>query len=302
MEYRRLGRTDLKVSSIGLGCVTFGREIDRDASLAVLDHALERGINVFDTAPVYGEGSSEAILGEWMADRGVRDRVVISTKASLPLEREAILASAEESLRRLRVEQVEILKLHTWTDDTPLEEMLGALDTLVKTGKVRYIGCSNYDGAQLAQALQRQSELGYDRMEVVQPMYNLAHREVEEDLLPLCAKEEVGIISYSPLGAGFLAGKYRAQGPVPEGTRFDIKPGHQDIYFGDRGFEVVERLRAKSEEIGLSMVQLALSWVFDHQTWETVLVGGRRPDHVDQAFEAEARKLDPELLAELDAM
>ena len=302
MEYRPLGRTGIEVSSIGLGCVTFGREIDRETSLSILDHAVERGINLLDTAPVYGEGSSEEILGEWLQDRGLRERVTVVTKAAIPLQRGQIVSKAEESLRRLRLEQVDVFKLHTWDDSIPLDEILEAFDSLVRDGKVRFVGCSNFTGPQLAQALERQAALGYSRMEVVQPMYNLAHREVENDLLPLCEREEIGVTSYSPLGAGFLTGKYRKDGPLPEGTRFDIKPAHQDIYFSDEGFRIVEGLRAISERVGLSMVQLAMSWVFSCKAVTSVLVGARRPDQVDQAFEAEDRELGPELLAELNAL
>ena len=288
MEYRTLGRTDLKVSSIGLGGVTFGREIDRDASFAVLDHACARGINLLDTAEAYGEGVSEQILGQWLAQCGLRNRLVVMTKLLPPLTAAHIVAATEASLRRLRMECVDILMLHQWDAATPLEETLPALDRLVRDGKARYVGCSNFAAAQLRAALAIQKAQRLARMEAVEPIYNLVHRGIESDLLPLCSQEQIGVITYSPLGAGFLTGKYTPDGPVPTGSRFAIKPGHQPIYFSERGFAILADLRAQSERTGRSMIELALGWVFRQPGITSVLIGARHAGHIDQAFAAEA--------------
>jgi aryl-alcohol dehydrogenase-like predicted oxidoreductase len=302
LEYRQLGRTDLQVSSIGLGCVTFGREIDEKTAFAVMDHALERGINLFDTAEAYAAGRSEEVIGQWIADRQTRDKIVLATKVAGAQTREHILASAQDSLRRLQTDHIDLFKVHNWDAETPLEETLAALNTLVEQGKVRYIGSSNYDADQLAQALKETATLGGARMEATQPNYNLVVRDIEESLLPLCTEQQVGIVSYSPLGAGFLTGKYRREGPLPEGTRFEVMPAHQDIYFKESYFAVVEGLRAKATTLDRSMIDLALAWVIGQPGITSVLVGARDTAQVDQAFAAEAAGLDDELRAELSGL
>ncbi|HEX9439154.1 MAG TPA: aldo/keto reductase [Roseiflexaceae bacterium] len=299
MEYRTLGRSDLRISSIGLGGATFGREIDEPAAFAVLDRALHRGVTLFDTAAAYSSGGSEEILGRWIASRGARGQIVLATKVAPVLDRERVIASAEASLRRLQVETIDLFQLHSWDPATPVEETLEALDVLVRQGKVRYVGCSNFAAWQVCKALWRQDANRWARLESVQPVYNLAMREIERELLPLCADQKLGVITYSPLGAGFLTGKYRQGGPVPSGTRFDIVPGHQDIYFTDACFQAMERLRAKAMELGIPMAQLALAWVLSRPGVTSVLIGARSPAQVDQAFEAAAVGLTDELRAEL---
>jgi 1-deoxyxylulose-5-phosphate synthase len=286
LEYRQLGKSDLCVSSIGLGCVTFGREIDAAASFQVLDRAWQRGINLLDTAAVYGDGASERVIGQWLRDRKARDRMVLATKVSGRLTPQNIVRSVEESLRRLGVDRIDLLQAHTWDDQTPLGETLEAFHHLVVQGKVRYCGSSNWQPDQLVRALAICEEHGWSRLESVQPIYNLVDRRIERELLPLCAKHRIGVLTYSPLGAGFLAGKYRRDAPIPPGTRFDVIPGHQKIYFTDHGFRVVESLRKLASQLNRPMVQLALAWVLRRRGVTSVLIGARAPDQVDQAFEA----------------
>jgi len=287
MEYRQLGNTDLNVSSIGLGCVTFGREIDRETSLDILDHALERGITLFDTAEAYAQGASENLLGHWIADRGVRDRIVLATKVSGVLTKDHVIQSAEASLRRLQTDHIDLFQLHNWDDATPLSETMDALNTLVETGKVRTIGCSNWTAWQLATSLLLCQSAGLRSIQSVQPPYNLVQREIESDLLPLCAKQQIGVVSYSPLAAGFLTGKYRHGKPVPAGTRFDVIPAHQPIYFTDHGYAALDRLERAAERTQRPMIQLALAWALNQANITSVLIGARKTAHVDQAFEAE---------------
>lgn len=296
MDYRPLGNSDLQVSSIGMGCVTFGREIDREASFAVLDRALDRGITLFDSAEAYAEGASERMLGEWIADRGVRDQIVLATKVSGALTKDRVINSAEESLRRLRIEQIDLFQLHVWDNNTPLDETLEALDSLVESGKVRAVGCSNWHAWQLAKSLLRCQRSGLQKIQSVQPPYNLVQREIEADLLPLCADQQVGVISYSPLAAGFLTGKYGREKDVPKGTRFDVIPGHQPIYFTERGYAVLDRLESAAEFSGHSMVQLALAWTLQQPHVTSMLIGARNISQVDQAFEAEELQMNDELL------
>lgn len=286
IEYKRLGTTDLTVSSLGLGCVTFGREIQEDVSFGVLDRAVDRGINLLDTAAVYGDGASEEILGRWMRRKRVRDRIVLATKVSGRLTRDHILASVEASLGRLATDRIDLLQAHSWDDQTPLDETLEALDLLVREGKVRVCGCSNWEVPRLHQALSAAADSGWTPLQSVQPIYNLVDRQIEEELLEFCSSRSLGVLSYSPLGAGFLTGKYRRDTAVPAGTRFDVIPGHQDIYFTDDGFRVMEALRSMADDTGLTMAHLALSWVLRRDGITSVLIGARTPRHVDQAFDA----------------
>lgn len=286
MQYRKLGHSGLSVSAIGMGCATFGREIDQQTSFAVMDHAYEHGITLFDTAEAYNEGASERVLGEWIQTRGSREQIVLATKVNGVLTRERIVSSAEASLRRLRTDRIDLLQTHVWDDVTPLEETLEALTTLVDQGKVRFTGCSNYSASQMKQTLSLSETAEMNRMTSVQPPYNLVQREIESGLLPLCAAENIGVISYSPLAAGFLTGKYRHGSPVPAGTRFDVIPGHQDIYFTDHGYHVLEELDRECDAAGVTHVEQALSWVFRQPGITSVLVGARRTSQIDQALKA----------------
>jgi 1-deoxyxylulose-5-phosphate synthase len=284
MKYRNLGHSGMSVSAVGMGCATFGREIDQQTSCAVMDYAFEHGITLFDTAEAYSQGVSEQVVGDWLQDRNLRDQIVLATKVNGTLSRQRILSSAEASLRRLRTDRIDLLQTHVWDDSTPLEEILDALTTLVRQGKVRFTGCSNYSAGQMRQALDLSTTASLNRMTSVQPPYNLVQRDIEADLLPLCVAENIGVISYSPLAAGFLTGKYRQGSPVPDGTRFDVIPGHQDIYLTDHGFRILEELDREHKATGISHVQQALSWVFQQPDVTSVLVGARRTSQIEQAL------------------
>ena len=213
------------------------------------------------------------------------------TKVSGTLTRERVITSAEESLQRLGVDVIDLFQLHVFDDSTPVDETLAALDTLVEQGKVKHIGCSNWGAWQMAHALVRSASEGGPRMESVQPPYNLVQREIEADLLPLCRDQQVGVLSYSPLGAGFLTGKYRVGQDIPSGTRIDVMPGHQPIYFHDTGWAALGRLDAAAAETGRSLVDLALSWVLAQDGVTSVLSGCRKLSRVDQAFEGRKTRL-----------
>ncbi len=295
IQYRTLGKSDQRVSSIGMGCVTFGREIDLPTSFEVMDHALEQGITLFDTAEAYAGGASETVLGKWIAQRKVRDQIVLATKVSGTLSRQRVISSAEESLKRLQTDRIDLFQLHIWDDQTPLEETLEALTSLVEQGKIRSIGCSNWSACQVSMALDLIQKKGLARLESVQPPYNLVQRDIEADLLPLCADQGVGVISYSPLAAGFLTGKYRQGQEIPKGTRFDVIPGHQPIYFTTHGYDTLSKLESLAEETGHSMVQLALAWVLNQANITSVLIGARNKAQIDQALEAAKVKLGTDL-------
>ncbi|MCP3696778.1 MAG: aldo/keto reductase [Planctomycetaceae bacterium] len=286
MQRQVLGSTEHEVSPISMGCVTFGREIDEAMSHQVLDRAWERGINFFDTAAAYADGESERVLGRWVAERGVRDQAVIATKFNGVLTKANLVHSAEQSLDRLGVDSIDLFYLHNWDNETPMEETLAGLHALLDSGKVKAIGCSNWQAWQLASSFLRCQAAGSQVLQCVQPPYNLVQREIEADLLPLCSDQGTGVVAYSPLAAGFLTGKYRRGQEVPAGTRFDVIPGHQPIYFTDHGYAIMERLDALSQRLGHTMVQLALAWTVAQPGITSVLIGARNTDQVDQAFEA----------------
>ena len=286
MEYRRLGQSSLSVSAIGMGCVTFGRELDPQSSLLIMDHAFEQGVTLFDTAEAYAQGASERVVGEWIQSRNARDKIVLATKINGTLTRNRIFTSTEASLKRLQTDCIDLLQTHVWDESTPLEETLEALTMLVQQGKVRHIGCSNYSASQLTAALELSNHSGLSRMVSVQPPYNLVQREIEGAMLPLCTAENIGVISYSPLAAGFLTGKYRPGATIPSGTRFDVIPGHQGIYFTEHGYGVLAKLDSESRTTGQSHVQLALSWVLAQPGITSVLIGARNTGHIDQALQA----------------
>ena len=225
-----------------------------------------------------------------MKTRHSRDKVVLATKISGLLTRHRIVASTEASLKRLQTDRIDLLQTHVWDESTQLDETLAALTTLVQQGKVRHIGCSNYSSAQLKAALELSNGGEFSRLVSVQPPYNLVQRDIEADLLPLCAAENIGVISYSPLAAGFLTGKYRKGALIPSGTRFDVIPGHQNIYFTEHGYQVLENLDAESRATGKSHVQLALSWVLNQPGITSVLIGARNPGQIDQAIGSRTTK------------
>ncbi len=325
MEQKPLGQSGREISAIGLGCVTFGREIDEETSRRVLDYAMEKGITFLDTAEAYGGGqsrqgrrdslgvddereasgemsSSERIIGDWMRDRGCRSEVTLCTKVSTGASPENIRRAVTDSLERLKIDHVDVYKVHSPDESVPISETLAALDEEVKAGRTAVIGGSNYSAEQIREALDASDAAGYARFQIMQPPYSLAHTDAENDVFPLCAREAVAVTPYSPLAAGFLSGKYTPdRSRFPKGTRYDIVPAHADIYFSDRNFRVVERLRAKAQEIGLPMVRLAMAWAMTHPNVTAVLVGARTAAHVDNALDAYRHGLDPELRAEMSA-
>ena len=325
MEHRKLGRTDMSISFIGLGCVTFGREIDEENSVAILDYAVENGLDWLDTAEAYGGGnartyrrdvlkvddvretsdvmgSSEIIIGNWMKERGCRDEVVICSKVSSGNKPENIARALQVSLDRLQVDCIDIYELHSPDESVPIDESLAVLDQAVAAGRIKTVGCSNFSASQLQEALDASTRHGYARFEVIQPPYNLADPGAQDELFPLCRREEVGVTSYSPLAAGFLTGKYTPdRNDFPRGSRFDVIPGHADIYFNDRNFRNVERLRALSDAKGLPMVRVAMAWAMGHPDVTSVIVGARHTGHLDNAFEALALRTDSELRDEMSS-
>ncbi len=307
MDYVNLGRTGLEVSRICLGCLTFGGQADEKESRRIVDTAWDAGINFFDTANVYTETRSERYLGN--ALKGRRDRAVIATKVrgsmgpgvnDAGLSRKHIMDAVDASLVRLQTDYIDLYQVHSWDADTPLEETLRALDDLVRRGKVRYIGCSNFAGWQLTKSLWISDVKGLARFQTVQPRYNLLFRGIEEELLPLCLSQDVGVIPYNPIAAGLLTGKHkRGQPPVP-GTRFDLREVYRDIYWYERNFEAVEKLEAIAGKYGHTLLELALSWVLVNPVITSAIVGASSAEQLQQSISAAEVTLEPEEIAACD--
>ncbi|MEZ4734353.1 MAG: aldo/keto reductase [Caldilineaceae bacterium] len=300
MEYRQLGRTDLKVSAIGLGAVTFSREIDETTAFPIMGHALDRGINLIDTAEAYNKGGSETAVGVWLKRSGKRDKVVLATKLIPPLTAERIPLAAEDGLRRLQTDVIDLYQIHAFDKNTPLDESLDALGKLVQAGKVRYLGCSNFAAWQLCKALWRADVHGWPRLESVQPNYNLAIRDIEAELLPLCADQQIGVISYSPLGAGFLTGKYSQSWTAPRAPALTLCL--------TTGKFTRTRPRCSAwKSCAPKPRKPASPW--SNWPWPGCWVSRASPQpslaaarsQVDQAFDAAAMGLSPELRAEFNS-
>jgi aryl-alcohol dehydrogenase-like predicted oxidoreductase len=317
MEQRTLGKSGIRASRIGLGCATFGREIREETAFRIMDYAVERGITLFDTAEGYGGGqarqyrkkrlgldderevsgemhSSEKIIGRWLRASGMRKRIVLLTKVATNFTRQHVREALHASLERLQTDAVDLYLYHSYDSNTPAEESVAAMGDALDSGLVRAGGCSNYSGAQLAAALNVKRVF-----EVIESNYNLVAREIQQDVLPLARRESIGVLTYSPLAAGFLMGKYTPdRSALPKGTRFHVIPDHADVYFSERNFRWVALLQGMSERIKVPAARLAMAWVFQNTAIDVVLVGARSTEHLDNALEAIDQSFAADWLAE----
>ena len=296
MEQVRLGRSDLRVSRVGLGCNNFGGRIDFEATRAVVDAAIDAGVRFFDTAETYGGGDSERFLGEILEGR--REQVVLATKFGWGTavgngRAETVRSAIGGSLERLRTDYVDLYYLHKADPATPVAETLGALDELVQEGTVRAIGCSNFSAEQLAEADRVAAELGTARFEVVQNRYSLLEREDDEDVLPLCRELEISYIPYFPLASGLLTGKYRRGEPAPSGTRLEGRE------IEDERLARVEELAGFAEKRGHTLLELAIGALASAPGIGSVIAGATRPEQVRANAAAGSWRLTAEELAEL---
>jgi aryl-alcohol dehydrogenase-like predicted oxidoreductase len=293
MEQRTLGQ--LSISLVGIGCNNFGGRIDEAKTAAVVDAAIDAGINFFDTADVYGNGLSEEFLGRALGGR--RSEVVIATKfgAATGAKPDNVRSSCEASLRRLGTDVIDLYQLHRPDDDTPIDDTLAALHELVEKGKVREIGCSNFDGPRIDAAEAVSSTKGIARFVSVQNQLSLLDRRQEDDLLEACARHRLGILPYFPLASGMLTGKYKRGEAPPEGTRLSQMPeDRQQRALDERNFDVVERLEAFAAERGHTILELAMSWLACLPNMASVIAGATKPEQVRSNAAAVAWKLTPE--------
>jgi aryl-alcohol dehydrogenase-like predicted oxidoreductase len=306
VRYRKLGRSDLEVSEIALGSwLTYGVGVGKKAARACVDRAFEVGINLFDTANVYGRGTAETVLGEALAERE-RTSYVLATKLYFPMSDEDRGLSAAQvykqidgSLARLQTDYVDLYQCHRYDPETPLEETMGALTDVVRQGKARYIGCSEWGAAQIQASLDLPS---VERFTTNQPLYSILRRRPEADVIPLCAANGISQIAFSPLGQGILTGKYRRGEPPPEGSRATSqRMGWAiDRYLRDDVLAAVDRLRPIADGVGVTMAQLALAWVLRQQNVASAIVGATRPEQVEANAAASGIELDEATLAAIE--
>jgi aryl-alcohol dehydrogenase-like predicted oxidoreductase len=315
MKMRFMGRTGLKVSELCLGAMTFGREADEATSFKIMDRFVEAGGNFIDTADVYSRGISEEIVGRWLKGKP-RDNFIIATKVRFPmgdgpndvgLSRKHIMSGIENSLRRLQTDYVDLYQVHCWDNRTPLEETLGTLDTLVKHGKVRYIGASNYSGWQLQKAIDTSKRMGVEPFTCLQPQYNLLCRSTEWELVEVCLNEGLGIIPWSPLRGGWLSGKFRRGMTAPaEGSRIETaeKQGWGERwsnYNKESTWAVIDALFEVAEAVGRSPAQAALKWLLQKAGVTAPIIGARTMEQLnDNLASAEDWSLSDAQMKQLD--
>ena len=315
MQYVNLGRTGVKVSRLCLGCMSYGTPAERDwmlneeASRPFIQRALEAGINFFDTADMYSSGLSEEILGRAIRDFVPRDEVVIATKVFFPmgdkpnqsgLSRKHIMAAIDASLRRLGTEYIDLYQIHRWDNETTIEETLEALHDVIKAGKALYVGASSMYAWQFARARYIADQHGWTRFISMQNHYNLVYREEEREMTPLCVAEGIGIIPWSPLARGFLAGN-RTRDKSGETTRSKTDALAQRLYYADNDFDVLDRVIQLGRERGVSPAQIALAWML-HKPYVTApIIGATKMQHLEEAIAALDIVLSPEEMDRLEA-
>jgi aryl-alcohol dehydrogenase-like predicted oxidoreductase len=317
MDYRQLGRSGLRVSSLTLGTMTFGGggkfanvgSTDVDGARRQIDMCLDAGVNLFDTADVYSDGLSEEILGQALAGR--RDRVLVATKARMAmgdgpndagLSRHHLIRSCEASLRRLGTDHIDLYQVHEWDGVTPMEETLGALDDLVRAGKVRYVGCSNFSGWQMSKALGVSDRLGLERYVSQQIYYSLQARDAEYEIVPACLDQGVGILIWSPLAGGLLSGKYRRGQEGPAGARHLTDWKEPPVRDEEQTYDVIEAAMEIGEEHGVSAAQVALAWLLGRPGVSSLVIGARTEEQLADNLAAADLRLSAADVERLDAI
>lgn len=317
LKTKRLGRTGLKVTEICLGTMTFGNQCDEPTSHAIMDKAFNAGVSFFDTADVYPlgasseqVGSTEKFVGSWL--QGHREQVVLATKFYGKIgeglnnqggSRKHIMEAVEGSLRRLQTDYIDLYQMHQFDPETPIEETLRALDNLVRDGKVRYIGCSNFPAWQVSRSLWKSDVMNIARFDSVQPRYNLLFRHIEAELLPLAEAEGLGIISYNPLAGGILTGRYQPGQAPEENSRFTLNQAgklYQARYWQEPQMQAAETLKKHCSERNLNIAQVALAWVLAQPAITSAILGASRPEQLDQTLPATNLTLDEETLRVCD--
>jgi aryl-alcohol dehydrogenase-like predicted oxidoreductase len=308
LKYRTVGKTGIQVSSLCFGTMSFGGNADEETSKVMFHRCREIGINFFDTANVYSGGRSEEILGECIAD--CRDEIVLSTKVFYPtgkdvnaggLSRRHIMLAVENSLRRLKTDRIDFYFVHMFDENTPMEETLRALDDLQAQGKILYPAVSNWAAWQITKALGISAKEQLARFELIQPMYNLVKRQAEVEILPLAASEQLGVIAYSPLGAGLLTGKYGVN-KRPEQGRLVEDKRYTDRYLDEMNYAVADRFTAYATELGMNPATLAVAWVMSHPAITAPIIGARNIKQLEDSLAAINLDMTPQWRDEISSL
>ena len=306
MKYRQLGKSGLQVSAVGLGANNFGGRVDAKRTNSVVHAALDSGVNFIDTSNSYGGGLSEKYIGD--ALKGRREQAVIATKVSSRVadgpnnsgnSRKHIFDQVDISLRKLRTDYLDLYQIHWWDPDTPLDETLRALDDLVRIGKVRYAGCSNFTAWQVCESAWIAKSLGINSFVSMQPRYSMLYRQPEDEMLPLCERYGIGVLPYYPLENGFLTGKYRRNAPAPEGTRL---AANDRGVFTDRNFDILEKLEDFCAEHGHTILELAFAWLLASPSVSSVIAGATRPEQVESNAASASWELSAEDVATVNSI
>ena len=306
MLYKNLGKTGAKVSELCLGTMVFGQQVDETTAVKIIGRAVDLGVNFIDTADVYAEGRSEEIVGK--AIKGMRDNIVLATKVrgrtgpdpnGEGLSRKHIMRNLETSLRRLGTDYVDLYQVHRADPTTPLKETLAALTDLVRSGKVRYIGCSNFPAWQLEKALRVSEVEGLEAFATVQPRYNIIDRDIERELLPLCVEEGIGVVPYSPLAGGVLTGKYHPDRPAPEGSRGQLRPAMVGRYLNPRNLAILKELEDIGSETKTSLSQIGLAWLMANPAVTSPIIGATKVEQLEENMGVLGRSLQAETLARI---
>jgi len=319
MQHVRFGPTGLQVSRLCLGTMTFGLQCDEKTSLAILDAAAEQGITFLDTADVYPlgggtdiAGRTEEIVGKWL--KGKREKFILATKCSGKMgsapwqqgtSRKHVMNAIDASLKRLGTDYVDLYQVHHFDPNTPVDETIEAFDAVVKSGKARYVGVSNFHAYRVARSLGRSEALGLSKLVSVQPRYNLLFRQIERELLPLCEEEGLAVIPYNPLAGGLLTGKHARSASPPDGTRFTLGNAgkmYSERYWQEREFATVDAFVGLAKAAGTEPATLAVAWVLAHPAVTSPLVGASRPEQLKASIAAAEYRLDPKLKQTLDQL
>lgn len=318
MDYQKLGNTDLNISRLCLGTMTMGWTSDKQESFTIMDYAYENGINFFDTADVYSfwvegndGGVAESWIGDWLRERQLQGKVIIATKVRGPmwdgldgegLSRAHLIRAVEDSLYRLKIETIDLYQSHWPDEDTPIEETLRAYEEMIKQGKVRYIGCSNHNVAQLQETLDVSAANNLPRYDTLQPHYNLVHRhEYEGELMALCERENIGVIPYSPLAGGFLTGKYKRDEGAPRHSR-GYGNDRMRPYLNDEGFTIIETLTEIGQAHRASPAQMAIVWMLANPTVTSAIIGASNFNQLAETMKVLDLTISPEEKTRLDAL
>ena len=326
MQTIGVNKTNVSVSQIGLGCGNWGREVDEKTAFYLMDYAIDNGITFFDTSELYGglesyqtrkklydtddvrettleSFSSEKIIGRWLKSRGkkIRDKITLCTKVGTGGSKENINRALSDSLKRLQVDNVDIFKLHLPDATTEILETLLAFNVEIQKGTTNAIGCANHNKEQLLKSIEISEKNKIPGFQVIQTPFSLVQSQSKE-LFPICEQKKLSITAHSPLGAGFLTGKYSPdKSKLPQGSRYHIMPGHADLYFSDKNFEILKKLNKKSEDLQISPIQLAISWAINHSEISSVLIGARTTDHIDNSIKATQINLSVSDKSEMDS-